>query len=146
MTTRCNLPPTLGNLPGTRAEPPDRLRPDMREEWRKIIGRMPADWFGLESLPVLEQLCRCLCLGRDWGAYLDKVDPADTETQQTAEFKLAFSRYVRLTSLTVSLAGKLRLTTASQRDVRNSRAMMGTDNLSPNKPWSKNGGDPVTKN
>jgi hypothetical protein len=34
-----------------------------------------------------------------------------------------------------SLAGKLRLTVSSQRDVRNSRAAFGTDPASRDKPW-----------
>jgi len=144
--SRNNRPSISPLLPGTRPPPPDRLRPDMREEWRKIIARMPAGWFGLETLPLLEELCRCICYGRQWGAYIDKVDPDDLETRETPRFKTIFSQYTRIMALSVSLAGKLRLTTASQRDVRNSRAMFGTDPLSADKPWAADDGDDAPVN
>jgi hypothetical protein len=35
--------------PGKRPPPPDTLRPDMQEQWRQIVGRMPANWFTLEA-------------------------------------------------------------------------------------------------
>src|SRR5262249_59634721 len=103
--------------------------------WRRVVGRMPADWFGLETL-VLEELCRTICYARDLGAWLDKVDPATMGKEEAAKYKLMFSRYNRCTTLMALLANRLRLTVISQRDVRNSRAMAATDPTSPNKPWS----------
>jgi hypothetical protein len=58
------------------------------------------------------------------------------EMQKSPEFKLIFSKYCKSTSLAVQLANKLRLTTISQRGVRNSRAMMGTNPLSTENPWN----------
>jgi hypothetical protein len=131
--------------PGKRPPPPNTLRPDMQEQWRQIVGRMPANWFTLEALPILEQLCRCMCYCKDWGVWLDKHDPTTVEAQETARYKLVSTKFAQFSVLMSLLANRLRLTPMSQRDVRNSRAMMGTDTMSPDKPWGDNGDTP-TKN
>ena len=131
-------------LPSLKPPPPDRLRPDMRKVWRDSVGRMPGSWFTLEMYPVLEEYCRITCFVRRLGEWLNGVDP--TTTEDLAKYKLISAEYVRFMSLMNSLANRLRLTVSSQRGVRNSRAMMGTDPTSPDKPWS--GGDdiPARKN
>jgi hypothetical protein len=130
--------------PGKRPPPPATLRPDMQELWRKIVNRMPADWFGLETQPVLEELCRTICYARGLGAWLDKVDPAKLEPSELPKFKMMSSQRARCTTLMAMLANKLRLTVISQRDVRNSRAMMGTDPMSPHKPWNDDASPPCS--
>lgn len=44
--------------PKERPEPPECLTEEEAEEWRAIVGRMPADWFQREHYPALENLCR----------------------------------------------------------------------------------------
>jgi hypothetical protein len=132
---RNNRRSTMGILHGSRPKPPDRLRPDMAEEWRKIVARMPHDWFSLEHLPVLEEYCRTVCYARDFGAWLDKVDATTLAPDEVAKFKMVASQRARCTTLMALLANRLRLTVISQRDVRNSRAAHGTNSHSPDKPW-----------
>ena len=87
----------------------------------------------MEMYPVLEEYCRITCFVRGLGQWLNGVDP--TTAEDLAKYKLISAEYVRFMSLMNSLANRLRLTVSSQRDVRNSRAMMGTDPTSPDKPW-----------
>jgi hypothetical protein len=122
-------------LPGMKPPPPDRLRPDMQKVWRDTVGRMPGGWFTLEMYPVLEEYCRITCFVRGLGQWLNGVDPTTAEDRELARYKFLSGEYTRLMALMNSLANRLRLTVSSQRDVRNSRAMMGTDPTSPNKPW-----------
>jgi hypothetical protein len=41
-----------------RPEPPSDLSDEQAAEWRSIVARMPADWFGRETQPLLAQYCR----------------------------------------------------------------------------------------
>ena len=134
--TRKNSATTLSPLmPGSRPPPPDCLRTDMKDEWRRVVGRMPAGWFPLETLPVLEQLCRVTCYARHLGAWLDKVDPTTLPKDEVRRFKVIAAQHGKWVNLMAMLAGKLRLTVSSQVDVRNSRARFGTDPHSVGKPW-----------
>jgi hypothetical protein len=45
-------------IPGQRPTPPKELEPDEAAEWIAITGRLPADWFTGENIPMLVQLCR----------------------------------------------------------------------------------------
>jgi hypothetical protein len=137
---------SLASLPGKRPLPPGTLRPDMQEQWRQIVGRMPTNWFTLEALPVLEQLCRCICYCKDWGIWLDEHDLTTIRDQETARYKLVSSKFAQFSVLMSLLANRLRLTPMSQRDVRNSRAMIGTDPMSPHKPWNDNGDATSSRN
>jgi hypothetical protein len=80
------------------------------------------------------------------GQWLNGVDPTTAEDKELARYKFLSGEYTRLMALMNSLANRLRLTVSSQRDVRNSRAMMGTDPTSPDKPWSDGDDVPVRKN
>jgi hypothetical protein len=39
-----------------RPEPPDYMPPEQQDQWREIVGAMPAGWFTPETWPVLRQL------------------------------------------------------------------------------------------
>lgn len=41
-----------------RPRPPQDLTPEQADEWRRIVNRLPADWFPDETFPVLAQYCR----------------------------------------------------------------------------------------
>ena len=40
-----------------RPEPPDRLDKEEAEEWRKVVGRLPPEWFPGETHAMLEEFC-----------------------------------------------------------------------------------------
>jgi hypothetical protein len=105
------------------------------------VQRMPPNWFGIETLPVLEELCRNICYTRDLTAWLDRVDPTTMAREEATKYKFLASRYARCASLVALLSNRLRLTVISQRDVRNSRAAFGTNPMSPDKPWDEDEGE-----
>jgi hypothetical protein len=41
-----------------RPPPPSDLTDEQAEEWKAIVGRLPAEWFPRETWPVLVQFCR----------------------------------------------------------------------------------------
>jgi phage terminase small subunit len=44
-------------VPLKRPEPPENLPEAARDEWRRIVAAMPADWFTEEMWPLLSALC-----------------------------------------------------------------------------------------
>jgi hypothetical protein len=112
--TRKNRFTTVSILSGSRPERPARLRPDMAAEWRRAVGRMPAGWFGLEHLPVLEEYCRNVCYARNLAAWLDNVDPTTLGKEELARYRFLSSRYDRCAGLMALLANRCRLTVISR--------------------------------
>jgi hypothetical protein len=45
-------------VPGARVAPPPELNEAESATWRKIVERLPADWFTAENTPLLKELCR----------------------------------------------------------------------------------------
>lgn len=45
-------------IPGERPDPPPELREIEAAVWRKIVGRLPADWIAADNEPLLKELCR----------------------------------------------------------------------------------------
>lgn len=41
-----------------RAKPPEELNDEEAQEWKAIVNRLPADYFGREHYATLVQLCR----------------------------------------------------------------------------------------
>src|SRR5262245_55528084 len=116
-------------MPGYRPAPPDTLRADMREEWLRIVGRMPAGFFGVEQEPLLEELCRSICYNRATAAALDKLDVDSKSYRQMS------AMHNRTATLVVTLSRCLRLTVQAQRWPSAKNHLVGTDAASPDKPW-----------
>lgn len=60
-----------------RPDPPDVLNDEQSEEWRKIVNRLPADWFPSETHGLLEQYCRHLVRARRLAQAIDAAESAD---------------------------------------------------------------------
>lgn len=98
-----------------RPDPPAELTPEQAEEWRAIVGRMPADWFTRENQAMLVDLCRHVVIARRVSEQIDAFDPewlADEE---------GLKRYDKLTSILerhtrtiASLSTRMRLTQQSR--------------------------------
>lgn len=75
--------------PLERPDPPECLKEEEAEEWRTVVGRLPADWFKAEHFAMLENYCRLVaeCRSGISGAELDKASRA----------VLAHARSLRLT-------------------------------------------------
>jgi hypothetical protein len=51
---------TVVSVTGKPARPtaPEALTTDQAEVWQSVVKSMPADWFGAETHPLLQQYCR----------------------------------------------------------------------------------------
>lgn len=47
-----------------RPKPPTDLTQEQAREWIEIVNRLPADWFGRETEPLLAQYCRHIVASR----------------------------------------------------------------------------------
>lgn len=47
-----------------RARPPADLSPEAAAEWRAIVNRLPAEWFPVETHPLLASYCRHIITSR----------------------------------------------------------------------------------
>lgn len=57
-----------------RPKPPGELTGEEAAEWRAIVNRMPANWFGRETEPLLVQLVRHVVRSRRIGEMIAKVE------------------------------------------------------------------------
>src|SRR4051812_6967805 len=58
-----------------RPKAPDCLTPVQAAEWRAIVARMPADWFGRESHGLLIAYCRHFANAKLVAELLDALRP-----------------------------------------------------------------------
>lgn len=100
-----------------RPKPPDELNAEEAVEWREVVNRMPADWFGRESLPLLVQWCRHVIRSRRLGEMIRRLE----DTRDTPAFapglylKLLRAEETQSKALT-SLATKMRTSQQSSYD------------------------------
>jgi hypothetical protein len=127
------LSPVVSLVPGTRPDPPPELTPEQAETWRTIVGRRPAGWFMPEVFPLLVQLVRHVSISKMVGEALAEVD------SKTIGDHAGFQRFEKLRRMhqaegraITTLATKLRITLASQRDPRQGHA---ASHIIGPKPW-----------
>lgn len=122
-------------MPGDRPQPPDELQPDEAEEWRKIVERLPQDWFPAETHPVLIQLCRHICIARRVAGRLADVEAATERPKGWFETYRDLVRMQGQTAMVIAnLSVKLRLAKSSQTDSRVAAAGVQRTAGRP-KPW-----------
>ena len=102
---------TVVTLGPRRPDPPEELTVEQAEEWRAIVGRMPADWFSREHYPLLAALCFHVCRSRmlaglidtfptEWLAEeggLQRLDKLLAMAERETRCMTALSRAMRLT-------------------------------------------------
>ena len=98
-----------------RPSPPDDLTDEQAAEWRRIVHRMPSDWFPVETQPLLAALCRHIVLARRLAVII-----AEFRTEWLAEDG-GLDRLEQLAKMqdrehraAASLSTKLRLTNQSR--------------------------------
>jgi len=57
-----------------KPKPPPELEKEEVEEWHKIVDRMPPDWFGPESLPLLIQYVHHIVRARKINEVVKKME------------------------------------------------------------------------
>lgn len=50
----------ITHLPGQRTEPPPGFPADATEVWRSVVASKPHDWFGADSVYLLEAYCHAV--------------------------------------------------------------------------------------
>ena len=140
-----------------RPKPPRELTKDQRKEWDEISVRMPQDWFGRETFPMLVSLCRAVTYSRRLAAELEEVEhgldslpnrlrqqnPETTLKDIEGILELRLNRRTELyklhadqARLVMALSTKLRLTPQSRYQPITAGRKMFDQNQQPQKmPW-----------
>ena len=98
-----------------RPAPPEDLPEAQAVQWRRIVDRMPHDWFPSETQPLLVALCRHITLARELAAMISEFRrewiTADGGLERLDRLAKMLDREHRAMA---SLAVKLRLTNQSR--------------------------------
>jgi len=111
-----------------RPEPPSELTDEQAHEWRRIVNRLPADWFPAETHGLLIQYVRHLVASRRVAqlvAALEGSDEFDTD-----EYDKLLKMQEREGRALSSLATRMRLTQQSTFDKERDKGTKGR-----RKPW-----------
>ena len=99
---------------GDRPEPPASLNDRAQDEWRRVVNRMPSDWFTDETHSTLQAMCEHVAEGEAIQLMIERVRKTAMKDDE------AFARYKNLcamkeaqTRAALSCATKLRLTPQS---------------------------------
>lgn len=112
-----------------RPKAPQDLTPDQSDEWRRIVNRLPADWFPSETHAVLAQYCRHTVAARRVAQLIASAeeDPALDVDQYDKLLKMQ----ERESRALASLGTKMRMT---QQGTTTHRARKGN---MVKKPWEQ---------
>lgn len=97
-----------------RPKPPAELTDEQAEEWREVVGRMPADWFPRETHPLLTDYCRHVVMARKIAQLISQAE--EGETLDVAEYDRLGKMAERESRVIASLATKMRLTQQTTYD------------------------------
>ncbi len=109
-----------------RPEPPSELTPEQAEEWREIVARMPATWFGRETWPRLCTYCRHVSNARHIARLIEDArgdDLGDRVALMRLNRLLAMQE--RQSSILAGLATCMRLTNQSRYTARSDASQAG---------------------
>jgi hypothetical protein len=118
-----------------RPPPPDDLTEPQAVEWRRIVARMPGDWFPAETWPILAALCRHIVQARMLADLVNQFRPAWAAEEGGLE---RLDRLLKMLDrehhAICRMSTKLRLTNQSRYDAQ--KALTATRNARPeNPPW-----------
>jgi hypothetical protein len=104
------MPPLV---PGSeRPKPPTGLAPDARAHWLAIVGGLPPNWFGTESLAPLKSLCRFLDLADVALDAADKALQEGDDQRHAAQIMMAN----RASNMAIRLGTQLRVSPKSRSE------------------------------
>lgn len=129
-----SLSVAVTNMPGQRPEPPEKLSECQKEEWRAVVGRMPANWFTRENEALLIEHCRHVERSDELEKLIQGALAAG-EIREAAEFlKLAKSE----SEILCKLATKMRLSQQARWDAQNSKTAIRHE-VNGTRPWQRTG-------
>jgi hypothetical protein len=113
-----------------RPEPPEVLTPVQAEEWRAVVGRMPAAWFKREHYGILANYCRHVCRSNDVERELSLTPVSDSDLY--TRLSIAAERETRAI---IACARTLRITHQSQYDEKKAHRTVQNQSSGGGKPW-----------
>jgi hypothetical protein len=132
-------------IPAQRPEPPEDLEPEeAKGEWRRIVARMPAEWFTTENMPLLGELCAHIAFAKEVRGEIKAVKQAcaaegkrwglDVEWRAKVSGLLAEHRFqtqrIEKLSAALRLTNKARYSPEKAHDEREKVAAMAG-----HRPW-----------
>jgi len=102
----------VGRVP--RAEVPAELTAEQAGEWRAVVNRMPAEWFGRETFALLAQYCRHVVAARRVAHLVEACEAG--EEFDVAEYDRLLKMQEREGRALSSLATRMRLSQQSTYD------------------------------
>lgn len=123
----------ISNVVDQRSPPPEELTAEQAQEWRAVVGTMPADWFTRETHGLLATYCRHVVTSRHLSKTIDEFDPEWLKTASGTETfdKLTKMREREGRALS-SLATRMRLSHAQRY-----RVEKRVKTVPPERPWGQ---------
>lgn len=112
-----------------RPEPPAELTEEQGEEWRAVVGRLPAEWFPRETHGMLAQYCRHVVAARHVAQIIASVE-ADSGLDVEAYDRL-LKMQEREGRAISSLATRMRISQQATFDKAKKKPLVGR------RPWKE---------
>ena len=128
------------SLTDARPSAPPTLTEAQQEVWRRIVGRMPQDWFPPETWPLLVAMCRHVVLADRVAALIDESRPewiaVDGGLERLDQLARMQDREHKALS---TLATRMRLSQQSRYHQRTAATAAGKRPISGKAPWEARG-------
>ena len=119
---------------GQRPPPPLSLNERASDEWRRVVNRMPSDWFTDETLSILQAYCEHVAEGEAVQIMIEKVRPTAMANDESYKRYRDLLRDKELqTRAALSGATKMRLT--QQSSYTDKASGTAKRNAASVKPW-----------
>lgn len=115
--------------PAQRPAPPAELTPAQAEEWRAVVGAMPADWFPRETHGLLATYVRHVITARRLAALIAELEAA--AHLDLDQYDDALRMQERESRALSALAARMRITQQSHYSAHKRRGPVRTTR----KPW-----------
>lgn len=122
---------------GERPQPPMSLNARAEDEWMRVVNRLPSDWFGDETLSLLQAYCEHVAEGEAIQMMIEKVrKTAMADDESYKRYRDLLRDKELQTRAALSCATKMRLTQqSSYTDKAASTAQAKT--TGGDKPWQR---------
>ena len=122
---------------GDRPEPPVSLNDRAADEWFRVVNRMPSDWFGDETLSLLQSYCEHVAEGEAIQMMLETVRKTVMDDDDSYKRYRDLLRDKELqTRAALSCATKMRMTQQSSYNAK-SGATAKSKSDGGKKPWQR---------
>lgn len=112
-------PPANLQTARSRPVPPEGLRDDEREIWKRVVSAMPGDWFHREHLDMLKAFCQHAARSDKFNRMASVIDPKDVGEQISLENLDRISRMAeRESRAALALARSMRITHQAQQEAK----------------------------